>query len=230
MTVTLYELVGADDRRFSPYCWRTRMALKHKGLDVEYVPVKFTDKDKIAFSGQERVPVLVDDGVTVYDSWTIACHLEDSHSDTPTLFGGAIGRGEARFLNIWADRVLQPAVIGIVVKDIFDHVHPDDRAYFRQSREGRFGRALEDLAAGRDAKREALGNVLAPVRALLEEQPFICGDAPAYGDYILFGTFQWVRGVSDDALIGADDPVHAWRGRMLALYDGFALSTTAYPP
>lgn len=34
MTIQLYELVGADDRRFNPFCWRTRMALAHKRLDL----------------------------------------------------------------------------------------------------------------------------------------------------------------------------------------------------
>lgn len=60
MAITLYELLGADDRRFSPYCWRTRMALAHKGLKAEIVPCKFTDKQLIAFSGQDKVPVLKD--------------------------------------------------------------------------------------------------------------------------------------------------------------------------
>ena len=33
MAITLYDLAGADEhRRFSPYCWRTKMALAHKGL------------------------------------------------------------------------------------------------------------------------------------------------------------------------------------------------------
>ncbi len=32
-TIRLWDLVGAeDDRAFSPYCWRTKMALAHKGL------------------------------------------------------------------------------------------------------------------------------------------------------------------------------------------------------
>jgi hypothetical protein len=36
MARTLYDLAGADpDLRFSPYCWRTRLALAHKGLEVE---------------------------------------------------------------------------------------------------------------------------------------------------------------------------------------------------
>jgi len=34
MTIVLHDLTGADDRRFSPNCWRTRMALAHKGLEV----------------------------------------------------------------------------------------------------------------------------------------------------------------------------------------------------
>ena len=38
LAVTLYDLAGAEaDRRFSPFCWRTKMALAHKGLDVETV-------------------------------------------------------------------------------------------------------------------------------------------------------------------------------------------------
>jgi hypothetical protein len=33
MAIKLYDLAGAEtDRRFSPYCWRARMALVHKGL------------------------------------------------------------------------------------------------------------------------------------------------------------------------------------------------------
>ena len=41
--IKLYDLAAAeDDRRFSPYCWRTKMALKHKGLEFETVPWRFT--------------------------------------------------------------------------------------------------------------------------------------------------------------------------------------------
>ena len=79
MAISLYDLAGVEaDRRFSPFCWRTRMALAHKGLEVETVPWRFTETDKIAFSGQGKVPVIVDRGKTVYDSWTIADHLDVS--------------------------------------------------------------------------------------------------------------------------------------------------------
>jgi hypothetical protein len=35
MALKLFELVGADEARpFSPFCWRTRMALAHKVLSA----------------------------------------------------------------------------------------------------------------------------------------------------------------------------------------------------
>ena len=49
MPLKLYELVGTDPSRpFSPFCWRTRMALAHKGLSAETIPWCFTEKDAIA--------------------------------------------------------------------------------------------------------------------------------------------------------------------------------------
>ena len=63
MAITLYDLAGAEaGRRFSPFCWRTKMALAHKGLDVETVPWRFTEKDKLPQPNAGRVPVIVDDG------------------------------------------------------------------------------------------------------------------------------------------------------------------------
>ncbi|HYC13174.1 MAG TPA: glutathione S-transferase N-terminal domain-containing protein, partial [Stellaceae bacterium] len=68
MTITLYDLAGAEaDRRFSPFCWRTRLALAHKGLAVETVPWRFTEKDALAPSKQGRVPVVVDGGKWISD-------------------------------------------------------------------------------------------------------------------------------------------------------------------
>jgi glutathione S-transferase len=60
MTLHLYDLAGAQpERRFSPYCWRIRLALAHKSLPVETIPWRFTEKAEIAPSGQTLVPVLV---------------------------------------------------------------------------------------------------------------------------------------------------------------------------
>ena len=68
-----------------------------------------------------------------------------------------------------------------------------------------------------------------PVRGTLAAQPFICGEAPAYADYIVFSAFQWARCISDFPLIEADDPLHPWRARMLELFDGLAGKAQGYP-
>src|ERR1700691_3298860 len=106
MTIILHDLAGADpDVRFSPYCWRIRFALAHKGLPVETIPWRFTEREAIAFSGQARVPVIRDEQTVMYDSWSIAGYLEDQYP-VPTLFGGSTGRAHALFINAWADSVL----------------------------------------------------------------------------------------------------------------------------
>ena len=69
MTRVLFDLCGIDEGlRFSPYCWRVRHALAHKGLDVETRPWRFTDKEALAFAHHDKVPVLVDGDTTVTDS------------------------------------------------------------------------------------------------------------------------------------------------------------------
>ncbi len=230
MSLTLYWLDGRDGHRFSPYAWRSRMALAHKGLDAELVAVKFTEKDRIAFSGQDRVPVLTDGDETVADSWAIACYLEDAYPDMPTLFGAGIGRGEARFINHWADsNVIMKGIAPLVVKDILDHVQPEDRDYFRRSREARFGDRLEEVQRGREERLGPFRDSLGPLRATLAAQPFVCGEAPAYADYIFFGCFMWARCVSSFKLLADDDPIHGWRERMLDLFDGLGRKAVGYP-
>ena len=66
-------------------------------------------------------------------------------------------------------------------------------------------------------------NQLCPI-----QQDFLSGSQPAYGDYIVFGAFAWSRAISDFELIAKDDPVYAWRGRLLDMYDGMARDAVGY--
>ncbi|MCC7271796.1 MAG: glutathione S-transferase family protein [Alphaproteobacteria bacterium] len=217
----LYDLAGADPAlRFSPFCWRTRLALAHKGLDVETVPWRFTEKDAIAFSGQGRVPVLVDGGRAVHDSLAIALYLEESYPDRPSLFGGPGGIAATRFVNAFADTVVQPAIGRMIVSHIPDLLAAADRAYFVASREARYGKPLAAVTADREATRVAFRASLEPLRVVLGAQRFLGGAAPLYADHILFGGFQWARCASPFELLADDDPVHGWRERMLDAYDG----------
>jgi glutathione S-transferase len=220
MSIVLYDLAGADpDVRFSPYCWRTRFALAHKGLPVETVPWRFTDRDAIAFSGQGKVPVIQDGGTVVFDSWTIAEYLEDQ-VPTPTLFGDATGRAHALFLNAWADSVLAGGIARFIVRDLVDIIDPKDRDYFRSSREARFGKSLEVVQEGREDRLAAFRDLLLPIRLVLRRQQWLGGTAPSYADHIIAGTLMWPRCVSRFELLEANDPVAQWQDRVLDLYGG----------
>ncbi|HEX4171398.1 MAG TPA: glutathione S-transferase family protein [Acetobacteraceae bacterium] len=221
MSIVMHDLAGADpDLRFSPYCWRTRMALAHKDLPVETMPWRFTDKAALAFSGQGRVPVIRDGEHVVSDSWAIAEYLEDTYPDRPSLFGGATGRAHARFVNAWADGVMLGGIVRLIVRDLLDVVAPQDRTYFRDSREARFGMTLEAVQEGRETRVHDFRASVLPVRLVLGSQPWLGGQAPSYADYILFGTLQWPRCVSRFELLATEDPVAGWRERMLDLFDG----------
>jgi glutathione S-transferase len=206
------------------------MALAHKQLEVETIPWRFTEKDAIAFSGQGRVPVLVDGDKTVADSWAIAVYLEDAYPERSSLFVGAGGQAPTRFVASWADRVLLPALAQLILIDVYAHLHEKDKAYFRNSREKRFGTTLEELCMGREEEVVSFRKtLLAPLRLTLESQPFLGGAGPSYADHAVFGTFQWARATSPFKLLEPGDPVAGWRERMLDLYEGFARNSVGYP-
>jgi glutathione S-transferase len=229
MAIILYDLAAAEeDRRFSPYCWRVKMALKHKGLEFETVPWRFTDKAAIAFSNQGLVPVLVDGGHAVSDSWRIAMYLDEAYPQRPGLFDGAEARALCEFFNAWFATV-QAALFKVVVLEIFNRIHEKDRAYFRESREKRVGTTLEAFAGDPKASLAAFRGALTPLRPALVQNKFVSGHGPGYADYIAFGAFQWARVMSPIRLLEPDDPVYAWRERMLDLWGGYAREAKGYP-
>ena len=63
MALVFHERVGLDGRRISPFSWRIRYALAHKGLEPDVVPTRFADVERIrALSGQHFVPIIEHDG------------------------------------------------------------------------------------------------------------------------------------------------------------------------
>ena len=81
----------------------------------------------------------------VHDLTAIADYLEDPIS-RPTLAVRRRGRARARPASSRTGPrpYCSPGLIGFVVLDICRHSAPQDQAYFRQSREERFGTTLEE--------------------------------------------------------------------------------------
>ena len=222
MPIEMFDLAGADDNiRFSPYCWRIRMALAHKGLDVATVPVRFMEKVKLDFSGQKLVPVIRDGAKVVSDSWAIARYLDEAYADRAALFPSG-SAPLTNFVRHWTQTRLGMPLMRVALMDIYHTIHEGDRDYFRTSREQRFGKKLEEVIAPEAEAVTAFRSELAPARELLKDQPFLNGDAPAFADYCLFGIFMFARGVSSKQLLETADPVYAWRERMFDLHGGLA--------
>ncbi|CAN0556388.1 unnamed protein product, partial [Laminaria digitata] len=127
-----------------------------------------------------------------------------------------------------ADRVLHLALINLVIADVQDHLDPADREYFIESRSARFGKLPVEVQTRSAEDIKAFAAAVSTLRAALDGQRFLSGDAAAYGDYIVFGAFAWARAISDYPLLKIDDPVYAWRDRMLGLFDGMPLSAVGY--
>jgi len=229
MALQLYDLAGTEDnRRFSPPCWRIKMALRHKGLEVEEIPWRFTEKDKIAFSSQKLVPVLVDGDQVVTDSWQIALYLDLTYPTLPSLFGGKVGEAASLFIKFWCEQTIYPLLLRIIMLDLFEHLHEKDKLYFRQSREQQLGMTLEEFAQHTPDIIAQLSQALTPVRKTLECQPYLGGNQPIFADYIVFACFQWARTVSPISLLIPEDPVYVWREQLLNAFDGYARNAVGY--
>lgn len=224
----LYSLCGADPRHlFSPHCWKAVMALAHKGLTFEEIPTTYAQIREIGDGFASTVPVLDDNGHLVSDSFDIALYLEDAYPDRPSLFRGEGGKALSRLVEGYSQMVVHPAILRMALLDIHGGLDDGDKAYFRESREKRFGQRLEDVVKNRDDEEAAFAAKLEPLRYLLKLQLFVGGAEPLFADYILFGALQWLRMTSGLSMLAADDPVVAWLDRCLALHGGRAGIITA---
>ena len=227
MAIVLYDLVGRDDRRFSPHCWRTRLALAHKGLECDARPTRFIDIPKIEGGRVKTVPAIRDGDRLMVDSWAIAQDLEERYRDRPSLFGGEGGLAATRFVQSWCTAVLHAGLIGLIIADIWERLRPEDQDYFRTSREQRFGRPLEAVQAGRETRVEDFRKSLQPLRLTLKDAPWLGGGTPLYADYLVFGGLQWARCISPFQILAADDPIQAWFERCLDLHGGLGRQAPA---
>jgi len=222
MAIKLYDLCARNTAvRFSPYCWRAKMALMHKGLEFETVATPFTGIGAIG-GITKSVPVLEDNGRIVRDSFDIAIYLDAAYRDLPPLFGHDGVVAAARLVEGWAATTIHPIISRMIIRDIHDVLDDPDQAYFRESREARLGKTLEEAQEGVEPLADALAKALAPARHALAHHDFLGGAKPLFTDYILLGSLMWLRSIHGSVPFSGDDPVCGWFGRCMALYDGYA--------
>ena len=229
----LYDLVTKDAVPLSPWCWHVKMALAHKGMahkgiTVDTIPLRFTEKDRVIKAGGKSFPFMVEpDGTKFDDSKAITHRIEERYPE-PTLFpGGDAGLAAYNFIHRYTQTILFPAVIPMIICDIPNVLGQDDQDYFIASREKRFGMSLSEFCKDRDDKRAGLTTQFDPFRKAILNGGYVAGSKPAMVDYILFGVLQWARVTSTFALYDHDDPLHDWMEHMLDLFDGYGRSAPA---
>jgi len=226
----LYELVLENGRSSSPYVWRIRYALAHKGLAFESMPLGFTEISKTFGDRFKTVPVLGHGEAMLAESWDIAEYLDGAFPNTPKLFGSAAEAATVRLTDEWLTVMVMPKLFKMYALDIYNSARPEDRPYFRQSREARIkGQTLEAFTAERVSQLPAAREAFKPLRAQLKRYPFLGGSSPNYADYIALGAFLWVASVATLPLLASDDSLRGWLDRSFDLYGGIGRDPRAKP-
>lgn len=230
LEVTLWELAGADPHcMFSPFVWRVRLILAHKGLAYKSIPWRYTEKDLI--KPAEKVPVLDYQGKRHYESWDI-CQFLDKKFPEKQVLKTSCSTGDVGLIFIvkWADNDMYMAITYVTLMDMFNHIAEKDKKYFRESREELFkGQKLEDVCANTDAKVESFRTQMEPLRQTLKTNKFLGGSQPNYADIAVAGNFLWARSISKTQLLARDDPIYEWRERMFQIFDDTISKSFGYP-
>ena len=100
-----------------PYGQKVRIVLAEKALTYDLVPVDLAQHENrkpefVRLNPFARVPVLVDDDTTVYDSTVINEYIEDEYPEPPVLpaIGSSAMRSRARLFEDFADTSFTPQV------------------------------------------------------------------------------------------------------------------------
>jgi glutathione S-transferase len=201
MAVTLYYLSG------SPYAWRVWLALEHKGIPyalrtMSYDAGDFRNPEFLALNPRHRVPVIVDDGFSLYESAAIVEYLEDKQPE-PRLFSTDVRqRAVQRRMVREADQYFATALEHLVEAVLFT---PKER--WSQER---------IAAAAGDIKRE-----LEIWETLIAAGDYLAGPLSAV-DFTLFPEIALVQRIDrrNPGLLPADligPGIGAWMRRMEAV-------------
>jgi glutathione S-transferase len=221
--VRLYEVALGDGRSASPFVWRIRYALAHKGIAFETVKLGFTDIPTVFGGKFKTVPILEHGDTVLAESWDIAEYLDRAFPDRPPVFAGPSELAVIRLTDGWFMNEVMRKMFRLYIKDVHDAARPQDQAYFRTSREKNMkGKTLESFTAERASYLPALRASLQPLRAQLEKFPFLGGSAPNFADYIALGSFYWSASVGTMPMLECNDVLRDWLERGFNLYGGIA--------
>jgi len=219
-TIRFFDLTMAHGATTSPFVWATKFALKHKGFDLDVVPGGFTGILERTEGNSERVPVIVDDGKWVLDSWGIVEYLDETYPDRPLLIPHKSVAATTRALDAWFWRVATGPWMRCFCADYRDVAFEHDQDYITKSREVMVGMKLEDKQKGREDRLPLISAELEPLRMALRDFQWLGGDSPNYADYRIIGSILFLASVGKIPALAEDDPLRDWIERVRDLFGG----------
>ncbi|KAF9132528.1 hypothetical protein BGW39_011880 [Mortierella sp. 14UC] len=196
----LFEVVDGKTRQksFSPMVWRAKLALNHKNVPYETVPVTFIDIPvlipKVCPNVKApTVPTLkVADSEGLQDSLAIAEYVEKTHPKGPSIFGSNPSEKNLQlFFDSYVSTRLHPVIQRLVYIEMYEDQDAENAAYFKSSRE-KGGKTLAELGGDRVQNLKELKDNLGLIHtALLRSGGWITGEQPGWADFTLISAFIW---------------------------------------
>lgn len=209
MALTFYSASG------SPYAWRVWLALEHKQVSYELKQLSFDAGDLktpayCAINPRNRVPALIDEGYSLYESAAMVDYIEERFSGRSLYPLDVQRRATARRKIREADQYLAPAMEHLVERVLFT---PQAQWLL-----GAIGEARAELHSEYSFWETRI------------EGPFLLGEVSA-ADYTLYPMLALVRRIGErvtgfDAAALSGPNLTAWLGRMEAL----AIVQRTWPP
>jgi glutathione S-transferase len=148
----------------SLFTGKVRIALDEKGIAYEKITVPFSRErgydpkppEVVRINPKGQVPVLVDEGLALYDSTVILEYLEDRYPDPPLYPRDVRERARCRQLEAAADEIFFPFVLELIQEVFYKPERSRDAA--------RVARAIEQI-----------GGVYDRLERELEGREHLCG-------------------------------------------------------
>jgi len=221
-TIKLYDLVLASGVTLSPFVWRTKLAIRHKGFSIDDVETSYMGIRRMLDGTYTRLPVIEDDGLVIKDSWDIAEYLDRTYPDRPLLYRSQAEKNFGKFIDGWMWRTIVHPWFTCFTLDQVKLVHEEDVAYVLNAHQNHIfkGKPLEEVVAGKEQRLEEARPLLDPLRAILKDSKWLAGDEPNQIDYLVLSLFLWCASLASAPPLAKDDPLWNWLNRGFDLFDG----------
>lgn len=224
--IVLYDIPGNDPQtlRWSPNSWKTRISLAYKGLPYKSAWVELPDIEptckklgvphtQLSPSGESTytVPFIYDPNTDrhVVESAAIAKYLDETYPDTPKLFPPGTDAFQHAFLNLaWPSIGLPLYFSGML--GCLRVLNPASQPFWRKSREGMFGKPLEEMATEESWNSfvAGLGKLKAALEANGSTGGFFMGETLTFADLQIAASLLWIKVVDGevwDSIAGLHD-------------------------